>query len=307
MIGTARQRQMSLRPLGHRRPLLTGTARRKTGCCPCGPACGCRAGQACDAAAAAFGSRLPPVWCVFTSLMREDGEAQPALTPIQTPHTHMPRIPEILGFSSQFGVYLKEECCQRGRSVKGRVAYAMARQSERSGRPIVESSSGNLALGLGFWCRRLGAPRPLCLVDDCCEPAMREALAEAGCLLEPVPLTDREIEEQAGVHKRVALAENYSRQGFYWPNQYDAGDWVRVHAETTGPEIWTDPVAFDLVAGAVGTGATMSGIAASRPAGRGTASLPSSPRVPRSSTLSPDPTKSPERGTRSRLGTTGQI
>jgi cysteine synthase len=202
--------------------------------------------------------------------MRAGGEAQPALTPIEAPHTYMPRIPEILGFSSQFGVYLKEECCQRGRSVKGRIAYAMARQSKNTGRPIVESSSGNLALGLGFWCGHLGAPRPLCLVDDCCEPAMREALAEAGCLLESVPLTDREIEEQAGVRKRVALAKRYSMQGLYWPNQYDGADWVRVHEETTGPEVWKDPVAFDLVAGAVGTGATMSGIAASRPAGRGT-------------------------------------
>jgi cysteine synthase len=190
------------------------------------------------------------------------------LTPIVTPHTYMPRIPGILGFSDQFRVYVKEECHQHGRSVKGRVAYAMACQSKRSGRPIVESSSGNLALGLAFWCERLGAPPPLCLVDDCCEPAMRAALADAGCVMESVPLTDREMDEQSGARKRIALAAEYSRQGHYWPNQYDAGDWVRVHAETTGPEVWTDPVAFDIVAGAVGTGAAMSGIAASRPADR---------------------------------------
>jgi cysteine synthase len=188
--------------------------------------------------------------------------------PIVTPHTYMPRIAEILGFSVQFRVYLKEERYQSGRSVKGRVAYAMVRQSKRSGRPIVESSSGNLALGLAFWCDRLGAPQPLCLIDDCCEPSMRAALADAGCIIESVPLTDKEIDEQAGVHKRIALAKEYARQGYYWPNQYDGEEWVRVHVETTGPEVWHDPVAFDIVAGAVGTGATMSGIAASRPAGR---------------------------------------
>ena len=192
------------------------------------------------------------------------------LIPIVTPHTYVPRIPEILGFSSQFRVYVKEERYQHGRSVKGRVAYAMARQSKRSGKPIVESSSGNLALGLAFWCKRLGAPQPLCLVDDCCESTMREALADAGCMIESVPLTGREIEEQAGVRKRIALAEEYARQGNYWPNQYDGQDWLRVHAETTGPEVWSDPVAFDMVAGAVGTGATMSGIAASRPVSRAT-------------------------------------
>ena len=192
------------------------------------------------------------------------------LTPIMTAHSYMPRIPEVLGFSSRFHVYLKEERYQHGRSVKGRVAYAMACQSKCSGRPIVESSSGNLALGLGFWCERLGAPQPLCLVDDCCETTMREALTDACCMIESVPLTEREIKEQAGVHKRIALAEEYSNQGHYWPNQYDGDEWVRVHAETTGPEVWNDPVAFDIVAGAVGTGATMSGIAASRPADRDT-------------------------------------
>jgi cysteine synthase A len=203
-------------------------------------------------------------------LLLSDAKVHTMLIPIVTPHTYIPRIPEILGFSSQFRVYLKEERYQHGRSVKGRVAYAMALQSKRSGRPIVESSSGNLALGLAFWCKRLGAPQPLSLIDDCCETTMREALADAGCMIESVPLTGREIEEQTGVHKRIALAEEYAHQGYYWPNQYDGQEWVRVHAETTGPEIWNDPVAFDIVAGAVGTGATMSGIAASRPAGRAT-------------------------------------
>jgi cysteine synthase len=190
------------------------------------------------------------------------------LTPRVTPHTYVSRIPEILGFSGRFRVYVKEERQQLGGSVKGRVAYAMACQSKRSGRPIVESSSGNLALGLAFWCERLGAPQPLCLVDDCCETAMRAALIDAGCMIESVELTARELDEQAGVHKRVALAEEYARQGYYWPNQYGGEQWVRVHVETTGPEVWSDPVAFDMVAGAVGTGATMSGIAASRPADR---------------------------------------
>jgi cysteine synthase len=192
------------------------------------------------------------------------------LMPIETPHTYMPRIPQILGFSTRLRVYAKEESYQHGRSVKGRVAYEMARQSKHCGRRIVESSSGNLALGLAFWCERLEAPQPLCLVDDCCEATMRDALTDAGCVLESVPLTDRELAEQTGVHKRIALAGEYSKQGHYWPNQYDGSEWIRVHAETTGPEIWKDPVAFDIVAGAVGTGATMSGIAISRPADRPT-------------------------------------
>src|SRR5258708_36600762 len=43
---------------------------------------------------------------------------------------------------------------------------------------------------------------------------------------------------------------------------------MAVQAGTTGREVWQDPVAFDMGGGAVGTGATMSGIAVSRPADR---------------------------------------
>lgn len=179
----------------------------------------------------------------------------------------VPWIPQLLGHDVDAEIFLKDESQQLGRSIKGRVAYAMARQSQESGRRIVESSSGNLALGLGYWCAQLGAARPVCLVDECCEAPMIEVLSSAGCIIEMVPLTQQEREEQSGVFKRIALAQEYARKGYYWPNQYDCGDWVTVHEQTTGPEIWQDGTRYDLVVGAVGTGATMSGVARSRPAG----------------------------------------
>ena len=76
------------------------------------------------------------------------------LRPIRTPHIYLPELPVILGYSLDLEVFLKDESQQLGRSVKGRVAYAMAKRSRESGRQIVESSSGNLALGLGYWCRK---------------------------------------------------------------------------------------------------------------------------------------------------------
>src|SRR5215470_6945551 len=96
--------------------------------------------------------------------------------PISTPHVPVPDAAAIMGYVADLHVVMKDESRQLGRSIKGRVAYAMGYRSRESGRPIVESSSGNLALGLGFWCRQLGAPRPLCLVDDCCERSMIDAL-----------------------------------------------------------------------------------------------------------------------------------
>jgi cysteine synthase len=189
------------------------------------------------------------------------------LRPIRTPHIYIPELPAILGHSLGLKVFLKDESRQPGRSVKSRVAYVMAKQSRESGRQIVESSSGNLALGLGYWCRELGAARPLCLIDECCEKSMIGALSEVGCVIEVVPLTRREQQEQSGVFKRINRAKDYAERGYYWPDQYDCPDWIRVHQETTGPEIWGDSRTYDLVVGAVGTGATMSGVALSKQAG----------------------------------------
>jgi cystathionine beta-synthase len=188
------------------------------------------------------------------------------LGPIRTPHIYVPELPAILGYSLDLKVFLKDESQQLGRSVKGRVAYAMAKQSQESGRQIVESSSGNLALGLGYWCRELGVAKPLCLIDDCCDESMIDALSEVGCVIEVVPLTRREQQEQSGVFKRIDRAKEYAKRGCYWPNQYDCPDWIRVHQETTGPEIWHDSRTYDVVVGAVGTGATMSGVALAQPA-----------------------------------------
>ena len=185
--------------------------------------------------------------------------------PIATTHRALPDIVRALSIARPIALYVKDESSQRGRSVKGRVAYEMARQSLERRQPIVESSSGNLALALGYWCRELKAERPLCLVDDCCERPMLEALSGAGCDLQLISLTDAERQVQSGVFKRIAAAREYEKDGYWWPDQYGNPAWVDVHRRTTGPEIWGDDTIFDLVCGAVGTGATMSGVALSRP------------------------------------------
>ena len=188
--------------------------------------------------------------------------------PLATEQTHAPEIPSLLGFHSGTDLFLKDESAQLGGSIKGRVAHAMVIESLRLGKPIVESSSGNLALGLAYWCRRLEASTPLCLIDDCCESPIRKKLIAAGCALEEISLTPSEQSNQTGVLKRVELAARYAERGYYWPNQYGQPAWVEVHARTTGPEIWDCAIPFALIAAAVGTGATISGIAASRPRNR---------------------------------------
>lgn len=186
--------------------------------------------------------------------------------PKVTPHIRCDELKSFVEVPKKSSIYIKDEAQQHGRSIKGRVAYGMVRRSLESGMQIVESSSGNLALGLGYWSARLGAPAPLCLVDDCCEPTMREELLCAGCEIEAVALAPHETESQSGVFKRITRAREYQAKGYYWPNQYDNGEWVKIHQMTTGEEIWQDPRQFDLVVCAAGTGATVSGIALARPA-----------------------------------------
>jgi cysteine synthase len=188
------------------------------------------------------------------------------MQPKETPHIRCDDLINFIDAPREIDIYVKNEAEQYGRSIKGRVAYAMVRRGLELGMPIVESSSGNLALGLGYWSARLGAPAPLCLIDNCCEPAMREELQRAGCNIEVVSLDPAEIENQVGVFKRVAKAREYQANGYYWPDQYDNNEWIEVHRRTTGREIWQDLIRFDLVVCAVGTGATVSGIALARPA-----------------------------------------
>ena len=187
------------------------------------------------------------------------------MPPRKTQHSECRTLSTIIDVPRGCRLYVKNEAEQDGRSIKGRVAYAMVRRSLQLGKRIVESSSGNLALGLGHWSGRLGAPAPLCLIDDCCDPTMRQELLCAGCEIETVSLTTSEMQNQTGVFKRVARAKEYQAANYYWPNQYDNNEWVEVHRSTTGSEIWEDPIGFDLVVCAVGTGATVSGIALARP------------------------------------------
>ena len=79
------------------------------------------------------------------------------LRPIRTPHIYLPELPVILGYSLDLEVFLKDESQQLGRSVKGRVAYAMAKRSRESGRQIVESSSGTSRWGWDIGAAKLGA------------------------------------------------------------------------------------------------------------------------------------------------------
>ncbi len=177
----------------------------------------------------------------------------------------LPDVARMLGANPTILVYVKNESVQPGLSIKSRVAYAMVRQALVSGRRIVESSSGNLAIGLAYWTAVLDADPPRCLVDACCEEPVLTLLDSLDAEIEVVPLSKQERRHQLGVLPRIRRARELQEEGFYWPDQYNNAQWIGVHAASTGPEIWRDFRSFDLVACGVGTGATISGVSNTQP------------------------------------------
>lgn len=160
-------------------------------------------------------------------------------------------------------LYLKLEKFSPTGSVKDRAAYYMLKDlietgTLKRGIALVESSSGNLGLAIGYFARELGV-RFVCLVDPTVPRKKLEQLENAGVEIHQVSLGNSPDYRTA----RIQLARELSRQpGWIWTNQYDNPANFRAHYETTGPEIWAQTEGqVDYIVCSVGTGGTICGIA----------------------------------------------
>jgi cysteine synthase len=161
-------------------------------------------------------------------------------------------------------LYLKLEQFNPGGSIKDRTAYGMIRQAERDGvlRPgirIIESSSGNTAIGLAM----LGCERGYAVTAICDRhlPAGKKArLLAFGADIVFLPQTPSGMDT---VELRIAVANSLAGST---PNcislgQYSNSANPEIHYETTGPEIWEAMDGrIDAVVAAVGTCGTISGV-----------------------------------------------
>lgn len=121
-------------------------------------------------------------------------------------------------------IHAKLELLNPGGSAKDRPAVAMLEQGMRRGEigprtVIVESSSGNMGVGLAQACRRYGL-RFRCVVDDRIQPTNVALLRAYGAEIEfiepgPEPSFDRLAARIAAV-QRVMKTEADA----FWPNQY---------------------------------------------------------------------------------------
>jgi 2,3-diaminopropionate biosynthesis protein SbnA len=133
-------------------------------------------------------------------------------------------------------LYAKLESLNPGGSAKDRPATLMLRRAIAAGRvgphtTIVESSSGNMAIGLAQACAYLGL-RLICVVDARTTPQHLKLLGAYGAAVEVVHTPDPTTGEL--LHARVARVKALIKEidDAFWPNQYSNPDNALAHTRT---------------------------------------------------------------------------
>jgi 2,3-diaminopropionate biosynthesis protein SbnA len=163
-----------------------------------------------------------------------------------------------------FRLYAKLESFNPGGSIKDRAALnvllrAIERRDVHPGSTIIESSSGNMGIGLAQVCRYFGL-RFVCVIDAK-TTAQNAALlraygAELEVIREPDPRTGEFLDSRlARVRELLATTP-----GAFWPNQYANPDNAAVHRMTMR-EIIEALVHVDYLFCAVSTCGTLRGCA----------------------------------------------
>jgi cysteine synthase A len=162
----------------------------------------------------------------------------------------------------------KAEFLNPGGSVKDRAALAIVQDAERRGllKPggvIVEGTAGNTGIGLALVANARGY-RSVIVIPDTQSQEKKDTLRVFGATLHEVPAVPYRNPNNY-VHVAQRLAEHLARtdpNGAIWAQQFDNVANRQGHAETTGPEIWsqTDGRVDGFIC-AAGTGGTLAGVA----------------------------------------------
>ncbi len=162
----------------------------------------------------------------------------------------------------------KAEFLNPGQSVKDRAALGIVRDAQASGRlkpggTIVEGTAGNTGIGLAMVGNALGY-RTVIVFPRTQSREKKDAIRLFGAKLvevDAVPYSNPN--HYVRYSGRLAEALNETEpNGAIWANQFDNVANRRAHAETTGPEIWTQTGGrVDGFICAVGSGGTLAGVA----------------------------------------------
>jgi 2,3-diaminopropionate biosynthesis protein SbnA len=156
-----------------------------------------------------------------------------------TPLVSLRRLMPAAGFQ----VYAKLESFNPGGSLKDRPALRILEEALRSGKVgpgtvVIESSSGNMGIGLAQVCRYHGL-RLICVVDYKTSAqnlrVLRAYGAEIDLVTEPDPVSGELL--QARLNRVQALVGKI--EGAFWPNQYANQHNPGAHYRTTMHEVAT--------------------------------------------------------------------
>ncbi len=163
----------------------------------------------------------------------------------------------------QFSVHAKLEGFNPAGSAKDRPAVEVIRQGIASGEigpgtVVIESSSGNMGVGLAQVCRYHGL-RFICVVDPRVAAANVRLMKAYGTEVDLVPDPDPRTGDF--LRARLSRVQDLMRtfEDSYWPNQYHHRGNAESHFATTMPEIQAALEGVDYVFCATGTCGTLRG------------------------------------------------
>jgi cysteine synthase A len=182
-----------------------------------------------------------------------------------TPLLYLRKVSELTGCD----IYGKAEFMNPGGSVKDRTALGIVRAAEQAGElqpggVIVEGTAGNTGIGLTLVANALGYECVIVMPQNASqEKAQQLEMLGAELVLVPsVPYQD----SHHYIHQAERIATGRAREeehGAIWARQFDNLANRQIHFDTTGREIWEQTEGkIDGFICAVGTGGTLSGVAA---------------------------------------------